>query len=55
VAPDKVENIYMETDLLSELFLHGDSSQNFAVAIIVPRKDSLLKLAEEKGIVGTFE
>jgi long-subunit acyl-CoA synthetase (AMP-forming) len=54
VAPDKVESIYMETSLLVELFLHGDSSQNFAVVIAVANKDKLARLAEEKGITGTY-
>jgi len=38
VAPDKVEGIYSKCKLLAELFLHGDSSQHFAVLVAVPNK-----------------
>jgi long-chain acyl-CoA synthetase len=55
VAPDKVENVYMETGLLVELFLHGDSAQSFAVAVAVPHRERLARLAEERGIAGSFE
>lgn len=33
IAPEKVENIYSKSNLIDEIFLHGESSQNFAVAI----------------------
>jgi len=38
VAPDKIEGIYSKCKLLAELFLHGDSSQHFAVLVAVPNK-----------------
>lgn len=41
VAPEKVENIYMKSNLLAELFLHGDSNQNHAVIFCTPHKDKL--------------
>lgn len=39
VAPDKVENIYLKYRLLTELFVHGESSHNFAIAIACPDKE----------------
>ena len=55
MAPDKVENVYQQSRLVSELFLHGDSSQHFAVVVVSPSKDALLKLAEQHHIEGDFE
>lgn len=55
VAPDKVENAYLKCPLITEIFLHGDSKQNYAVAVAVPNKDKLLDLASKKGLNGTFE
>ena len=55
VAPDRVENIYVKSDFVTEAFLHGDSLQSFAVAIVGPNRDFLNKLAESKGIKGSFE
>lgn len=39
VAAEKVEGIYTRSHLVSEVFLHGDSHQNFAVAIVIPNKE----------------
>ena len=36
VASEKVENVYSKLKGVSELFFYGDSTQNFAVIIIVP-------------------
>ena len=50
VAPDKVENIYKTSEFVAESFLHGDSLQSFAVAVVVPHKEALNHLAKSKGI-----
>ncbi|KAF0474609.1 acetyl-CoA synthetase-like protein [Gigaspora margarita] len=36
VAPEKIENIYLQESLISQIFVHGDPNQRFLVAIIVP-------------------
>lgn len=41
MAPDRIENVYLKSGLIAEIFLHGDSHKNFAVAIIVPNKEQL--------------
>lgn len=41
VAPDSVEGVYMKSGLIEEMFLHGTSHHNFAVAIVTPKKDKL--------------
>jgi long-chain acyl-CoA synthetase len=55
VAAEKVENFYQNCDLISEIFLHGESSQNFAIVFITPNKSKLEAKAQSLGIKGTFE
>jgi long-chain acyl-CoA synthetase len=53
LAPDRIENKYLKSKLISEIFLHGDSQQSFAVAIIALNRDELQVLAQSKGIKGS--
>jgi long-chain acyl-CoA synthetase len=57
VAPEKVEHIYGKAGLLnaSEIFLHGDSFQNFTVMIATPEKERLLNFAKESGFEADYE
>lgn len=55
VAAEKVEAIYSKSLIVAESFIHGESDQNFVVAIIVPNKEELLKLAAKHNITGSFE
>jgi len=47
VAPEKVEQIALTSKYISEIFVYGDSFQTYCVAIIVPEKKFVMKLAEE--------
>lgn len=55
VAPEKVEDVYLESPYVEEIFLHGQSSHNFCVAVIKPNKDHLLDFAKKNNISGTYE
>ena len=55
VASEKVEGIYSKSHLISEVFLHGESLHNFAVAVVTVNKDEVLKLAEKNNIKGSYE
>jgi long-chain acyl-CoA synthetase len=55
IAPEKIENIYLRCPLAAEVFLYGDSLQSYNVAIVVPNKDILMKVAHDKGIKKSFE
>ncbi|KAI9016517.1 hypothetical protein CLU79DRAFT_763028 [Phycomyces nitens] len=46
IAPEKIENIYVKNPLVSQIFIHGDSLQYSLVAIVVPDKAALNKLAQ---------
>lgn len=55
VAAEKVEGVYMKGDLLAEVFLHGESTETFCIAVVTPNKAKFLELAETKGIQGSYE
>jgi long-chain acyl-CoA synthetase len=44
VAAEKVEAVYLKEGRLEEVFLHGESTQNFAVAVIIPAKPFIREL-----------
>lgn len=50
LAPDRIENKYLISGLLSEVFLHGDSHQHFAVAIATPNPEAFAPLCREHGL-----
>ena len=44
--------MYARSGLVEEVFLHGTSSCNYAVAIVVPKKDKLAQIIKNLGIQG---
>jgi long-chain acyl-CoA synthetase len=42
IAPEKIENICLRMEGVSEIFVYGDSLQNYLVAIIVPNEVHLI-------------
>ena len=38
IAPEKVEGVYLRVKGIAEVFVYGDSTKSFCVAIIVPEK-----------------
>lgn len=51
VAPEKLENIYVQAPLIAQIFVHGDSLQSYLVAIVVPDPEVLPKfVAANPGI-----
>ncbi|XP_052240427.1 long-chain-fatty-acid--CoA ligase 5-like isoform X2 [Dreissena polymorpha] len=56
IAPEKVENVYVRSTHVAQVFLHGDSLKASVVAVIVPDPDTVLKFAKEKmNLTGTME
>lgn len=50
LAPDRIENKYLISGFLSEVFLHGDSQQHFAVAIVTPNPEAFVPLCRQNGL-----
>ena len=50
IVPDKLENKFAQSHYIAQIFVYGDSFQNYVVAIIVPEKETLIKWAKEKGL-----
>ena len=41
VAPEKIENVYIQSNYIAQCFIYGDSFKNYCVAIIVPEMPKL--------------
>lgn len=55
IAPEKIENIYIRSDALAQVFVHGDSLQACLVAVVVPDPDFLCGWAKRTlGLEGTY-
>ena len=50
VAPEKVENIYSGCKYVEQLFIYGDSLQNYLVGILVPKKHDVIEFLKKKGV-----
>ncbi|GFQ76864.1 long-chain-fatty-acid--CoA ligase 1, partial [Trichonephila clavata] len=50
IAPEKVETIYSESELISQIFVDGNSDQNFVVALVVPEPTSLKNWLKSNGL-----
>ena len=49
VAPEKLENIYVKSDLIMQIFVHGDFLSSFLVAIVVIDPEGTQKWMKENG------
>ncbi|KAK6494198.1 long-chain-fatty-acid--CoA ligase 1-like isoform X2 [Huso huso] len=54
IAPEKIENIYIRSDPVAQVFVHGDSLQACLVAITVPDPEVLPSWAKKRGFEGSF-
>jgi len=55
IAPEKIENIYIRSPLVGQIFVHGESLQACLVAVVVPDPEPLNSWAKNKGVKGTYE
>ncbi|KAF1373602.1 hypothetical protein PFLUV_G00240600 [Perca fluviatilis] len=55
IAPEKIENVYVRSEPVAQVFVHGDSLQSFLIAIVVPDPDILPGFAKNLGCQGSFE
>nr|XP_061793516.1 long-chain-fatty-acid--CoA ligase 1-like isoform X2 [Nerophis lumbriciformis] len=55
IAPEKIENIYVRSDAVAQVFVHGDSLQAFLVAVVVPDQDFLCGWTKRTmGVEGSY-
>uniref|UniRef100_A0A2K6G9I4 Long-chain-fatty-acid--CoA ligase n=1 Tax=Propithecus coquereli TaxID=379532 RepID=A0A2K6G9I4_PROCO len=54
VAPEKIENIYIRSQPVAQIYVHGDSLKAFLVGIVVPDPEVMPSWAQKKGIEGTY-
>lgn len=47
IVPDKVENVYNDSEYVSQSFLYGDSMQNACVVIVAPEEGPFKEFARE--------
>lgn len=55
IAPEKIENVYLRSEPVAQVFVHGESLQAFLIAIVVPDAEILCSWARKKGFEGSFE
>ncbi|XP_073346379.1 long-chain-fatty-acid--CoA ligase 5 [Pagrus major] len=55
IAPEKIENVYVRSGPVAQVFVHGDSLQSCLVAIVVPDPEVLPGLAKTLSCQGSIE
>ncbi|XP_053168201.1 long-chain-fatty-acid--CoA ligase 5 [Hemicordylus capensis] len=55
IAPEKIENIYIRSAPVAQVFIHGDSLQSFVVGVVVPDAETLADFAAKLGVKGSYE
>ncbi|XP_053095972.1 long-chain-fatty-acid--CoA ligase 6 isoform X5 [Pangasianodon hypophthalmus] len=55
ISPEKIENIYIRSEPVSQLYVHGDSLQSCLVGIVVPDPEVMPSWAQKKGIDGCYD
>ena len=48
ISPEKIENILMGDKYIDQIFIYGDTLQNYLIAFIYPTKEEIIKLLQTK-------
>ncbi|XP_028349015.1 long-chain-fatty-acid--CoA ligase 6 isoform X4 [Physeter macrocephalus] len=54
IAPEMIENIYIRSEPVAQVYVHGDSLKAFLVGIVVPDPEVMPSWAQKRGIEGTY-
>ncbi|NXG57836.1 ACSL5 ligase, partial [Hemiprocne comata] len=55
IAPEKIENVYVRSAPVAQVFVHGESLRSFLIGIVVPDPETLPEFAAKLGIKGSYE
>lgn len=55
VAPGMLENIYLRSDLISQIFVYGDALKSNLVAVVVPKEAIFLAMAKKNNMEVDFK
>ncbi|NXC65694.1 ACSL5 ligase, partial [Anhinga anhinga] len=55
IAPEKIENIYIRSAPVAQVFVHGESLRSFLIGIVVPDPETLPEFAAKLGVKGSYE
>ncbi|KFO98071.1 Long-chain-fatty-acid--CoA ligase 5 [Calypte anna] len=55
IAPEKIENVYIRSTAVAQVFVHGESLRSFLVGIVVPDPETLPEFAAKLGVKGSYE
>ncbi|XP_069316489.1 long-chain-fatty-acid--CoA ligase 5 isoform X1 [Eulemur rufifrons] len=55
IAPEKIENIYIRSKQVLQIFVHGESLRSSLVGVVVPDPDVLPSFAAKLGVKGSHE
>lgn len=53
IAPEKIEAVYLRSEAVAQVFIHGDSLQACLVGIVVPDPEALPSWAKKRGFNGS--
>uniref|UniRef100_K3XB92 Long-chain-fatty-acid--CoA ligase n=1 Tax=Globisporangium ultimum (strain ATCC 200006 / CBS 805.95 / DAOM BR144) TaxID=431595 RepID=K3XB92_GLOUD len=49
VAPEKIEGVYLKSQYVAQIYVHGDSLQNYLVGVVVPDQEIIATWAVTQG------
>uniref|UniRef100_A0A8B9W101 Arachidonate--CoA ligase n=1 Tax=Anas zonorhyncha TaxID=75864 RepID=A0A8B9W101_9AVES len=55
IAPEKIENVYVRSAPVAQVFVHGESLRSCLIGIVVPDHETLPEFAAKLGIKGSYE
>jgi long-chain acyl-CoA synthetase len=50
IAPEKLENTFVQNIMFKNIFVYGDSLQDYIVAIVVPEEEQVKKWSHSEGL-----
>ncbi|NXX51006.1 ACSL5 ligase, partial [Tricholaema leucomelas] len=55
IAPEKIENVYIRSAPVGQVFVHGESLRSCLIGIVVPDPEALPEFAAKLGVKGSYE